>query len=251
MDAVGHEAVVAADQIRPGDVAVPAKVADLVRALVSRTLPTAVFAITGPALTANVPAGIDMDGDPWQIVDKACQSCGSEAYFDPEGICVVRAEPSLAQPGDHLRVGPGGTVTGYRAGHEAAYSRVELRYEDKADPPNVRYGVWEDHRPDSPTSVERIGRTTLREDYGSLLGLPPQAAADASAAALAARAAGRGRALAVWHIPRPWLEPGDTVEVTLSGGPTEAQMVASVDIPIGPGIQVTTMRNTAYRIEAA
>ena len=47
------------------------------------------------------------------------------------------------------------------------------------------------------------------------------------------------------------LEPGDTIAVTFSGGPTELQMVESVEIPIRPDVQVTTLRNYAYVIEEA
>jgi hypothetical protein len=248
MEAVDHSSTVAADLIAPGGITVPATVGALVQALVRRTLPDALFTITGPAATAPVPSDLEVDGDPWQIIEKACQSCGCEAWFDQNGRCVVRAEPALAAPVDALRVGS--NVTGYQIGHEAAYSRVELRYKDKSTPPNTRTGVWQDLRADSPTSVARIGRVTLREDDDSAL-YPSQAQADAAAAALAGRAAGRARRAVVRHVPRPWLEPGDSIEITLAGGPTETQMIESVEVPIGPGVQITTMRNTGYRIEAA
>ena len=230
----------------------PATVDALIKAIVQRTIPDAVFDITGPAIGAPVPADLEMDGDPWGIVEGLAQGTGSEAWFKPGRTLVVRPEPQLQATGvDWLKVGNGGTITAYEVGHEAGYSRVEIRYEDKADPPNVTLGVWQDTRPDSPTSVARIGRVTLREDHKALLGVPTQAQADANAAALALRAAGRGRRTVVRHIPRPWIEPGDTVQVTLSGGPTELQLVESVEIPIGPGVQVTTLRNYSYEVEEA
>jgi hypothetical protein len=249
MEAVDWAGVVAEDVTDPAEwTSRPATVDALIRAIIARTLPAAVFDITGPSIGANVPAELEMDGDPWRIIEGLAQGTGSEAFFRPDGALVVRGEPGIGTPMDWLKVGNDGTITGYEAQHGAAYSRVEIRYEDQSDPPVVVLGVWEDHRADSPTSVERIGRATLREDHGGLLGLPSPAQADANAAALARRAAGRGRRLVVRHIPRPWIEPGDTIQVTLSGGPTELQMVESVDIPVGPGVQVTTLRNHGYVI---
>lgn len=252
MRVVDHSSVIAEDVTRPEEwTDRPGTVDALITAIVTRTLPGAQVNITGSCVGADVPADLEMDGDPWRIIDGLAQGCGAEAYFDTAGTCVVRDEPVLAGTGaDWLKVGSDGTITAYEIGHESAYSRVEIRYEDKSDPPIVVIGTWEDHRPESPTAIERIGRVTLRQDHGGLLGLPPQTAADSAAAALAVRAAGRGRRAVVRHIPRPWIEPGDTLAVTFSGGPTELQMVESVDIPIGPDVQTTALRNATYIVEA-
>ena len=250
LDAIDHSGTVQVDLISPGGITVPPTVAELVTELVHRTLPQAVVHISGPALTAPVPADLTIDGDPWQIIETAVQSCGSEAYFDADGDCIVRPEPSIGDPVDALRTGPQGVVTAYETAHEAAYSRVELLYKQgTGDTEERRTGVWEDHRADSPTSVERIGRVTLRQTDGTGF-WPDQAQADQAAAALAARSAGRGRQTTLHHIPRPWIEPGDTVEVTLAGGPTELQLVASVDIPLQPDAQATKLRNDTYSITA-
>lgn len=253
MEIADHSAVVAIDLTNPTQWGTkPSAVDAAIRALVLRTLPSATFNITGPSIGASVPADLKWDGDPWAIIEGLSQGTGSEAYFDASGVCVVRAEPTIGLSAlDRLAVGNDGVITAYSIEHEAAYSRVEIRYEDKSTPPVVVLGVWEDHRADSPTAVARIGRVALREDHASLLGLPSQDAANSAAAALAQRAAGRGRRAVVRHIPRPWIEPGDTVEVVLSGGPTELHFVESVDIPIRPDVQVTTLRNYAYLIEEA
>ena len=251
MKIVDHSSVISEDVTRPEEWTTrPATVDTLIAAIVTRTLPDAQLDISGGCVGATVPGDVEMDGDPWRIIDGLAQGCGAEAYFNTAGVCVVRDEPVIAAATDWLKVGADGTITAYEIGHDSAYSRVEIRYEDKSDPPVVVIGTWEDHRADSPTAVERIGRVTLRQDHGGLLGLPPQTAADQAAAALAVRAAGRGRRPVVRHIPRPWIEPGDTVQVTFSGGPTELQMVESVEIPVGPDVQTTTLRNSTYIVEA-
>ena len=252
LDATDHAGMIQTDLTDPSEWPMtPGTVGDLVTAIVHRTLPNAAMDITGAALTAPMPTDLKLDDDPWQIIETACTSCGAEAWFDHAGVCVVRDEPLIDAPVDALRVGDLGSVTGYQLHHMAGYSVVQLRYEDKEDPPNRVTGLWTDTRPDSPTSVDRIGRVVLRKNYGGLLGLPDQARADQAAAAMAARMAGHGRRAEIRHIPRPWIMPGDSIEVTMAGGPTEVQMVESVTIPIGPDVQVTALRNYEYKVEAA
>lgn len=224
--------------------------ANTITALVHRTFASDPVSATGPATTLTVPSkygGDVVDGDPWRLADALAAEAESEVFYTTARTVVIRPIPTAGTPVDALAVGAGGNITGYTLNHELGYNHVAVAYVNSASGQVAVRGTWTDTRTDSPTSLQRIGsRVTLgkviRADSA-----PTQAAADAAAAALGLRSAGRARSAEVRHPTRPWLEPGDTVSVTFLGGPTEDMVVRSVGIDLGPdNIQVTRFRNSDY-----
>lgn len=226
--------------------------ADTIAALVHRTFPGTPIAATGPATTRTVPAGWGgtiLDGDPWRLAETLAAEAESEVFYDTARRVVVRPVPAVGTPVDALSVGESGQLTGYTINHQMGLNSVVILYINEGTGNLMIRGFWEDTRPNSPTSVQRIGSRvsqvfTIRADTA-----PTRAEADAAAAALARRYAGKAREPELRHPTRPWLEPGDTVAVTYLGGPTENQVIRSVGIDLGPAnIQVTRLRNADYQM---
>ena len=93
---------------------------------------------------------------------------------------------------------------------------------------------------------------------GPLVGLPPvtyhekregttsQADADAQAYNWATRAAGRVAQLELRCVPRPWLQPGDRVGITLLNQTSSVGIIDSVNIPFNGEPMRIRMRNSDY-----
>jgi hypothetical protein len=222
-------------------------IAAAIQYIVRRTFPSTVFAITGPALTQTVPPDSKTFGDPWELALRMAEAAQSELFFRAhDRVCVVRPKPDVGTPVDSLAVGQ--AITAVDLDHEAGYNTVGLRYLNQAGDV-LRTGIWKDTRTDSPVSVQRFGAHVVLAEDKQVDTPPAQADADAAAAAIGRRAGGRARAPSIRHVARPWLEPGDTVEVTYAGGPTEPQLIDSVEIPLdNTNIQVTALRTHAYRM---
>ena len=226
-------------------------IAAAIQYIVNRTFPGTVFDITGPALTQIVPPDSKTFGDPWQLAQRLAVLAGSELYFRAhDRVCVVRPVADLGTPVDTLSVGAHGTVTQYTLDHEMGYSTTAVRYISKAGGDVGRTGLWVDTRTDSPVAVQRIGSHVVYVEDQEVTEWPSQADADAAALALGRRAAGRSRSPSIRHVARPWIEPGDTVQVTYIGGPTELQLVDAVELPLdNSNIQVTKLRTHEYSME--
>ena len=218
--------------------------------IVRRTFPQTSFLITGPALTQTVPPDSKTFGDTWDLARRMAQLAGSELFFRAhDRVCVVRPLPDVGAPVDALTVGDLGTVTGYTLDHQAGYNTVAMRYLSADGGDVLRTGLWVDRRTDSPVAVQRLGSHVVLVEDKEVDTAPSQADADAAALALGRRAAGKSRSPSIRHVSRPWLEPGDTVDVTYAGGPTEAQVVDAVEIPLdGSNIQTTVLRTHAYKM---
>ncbi len=252
--AADRAARVALDDLGRGDVPGLAGMTagQAIGALVRRTFPGEPVQVTGRAATVQVPLRFtegDLTGSPWGHVDTIAASAEAEAFYGrATRTCIVRDIPDTADPVDRLSVGEGGQITGTVVKHEAAFNTVAVVYVDPDG--GTRTGLWTDTRPDSPVAVQRLGSRVVRATRTDVTALPTQAQADAAAAAQARKYAGRARAAEIRHPARPWLDPGDTVEVTYLGGPTEAQVIESVGIDLGPdNMQVTRLRNDRYTME--
>jgi hypothetical protein len=223
-------------------------IAAAIQYIVNRTFPGTTFSITGPALTQTVPADSKTYGDTWQLAQRFARAAGSEVYFRAhDRVCVVRPVADLGAPVDSLSVGAEGTVTQYTLDHEMGYSTVAVRYLAIGGDDVLRTGLWVDTRTDSPVAIQRIGSHVVYVQDEETVTAPSQAEADAAAAAIGRRAAGRSRSPSIRHVARPWIEPGDTVRVTYIGGPTEDQLVDAVELPLdNTNIQVTTLRTHKY-----
>ena len=222
-------------------------IAAAIQYIVRRTFPSTVFAITGPALTQAVPPDSKTFGDPWELAMRMAEAAGSELYFRAhDRVCVVRPKPDVGTPVDTIAVGV--NVTQVDLAHEAGYNTVGLRYLNQAGDV-LRTGIWKDTRTTSPVSVQRLGAHVVLAEDKQVDTPPAQVDADAAAAAIGRRAGGRARSPSIRHVARPWLEPGDTVDVTYAGGPTERQVIDSVGIPLdSTNIQVTALRTHAYQM---
>ena len=253
LEAVDQSARIALDDTARGGWTEPSgTIADGIRYIVRRTFPNAEFLITGPANTQQVPANLKTDGDPWNAAVALATAAGSEVFMSgSERWCRVRPIPSV-QTGanDELTVGAGGTITRYDLKSEMAYNSVALVYQSDTGADTLRVGRWTDTRPNSPVSLQRIGSHVVYRETRKANAAPSQVEADDAAAALGRRVAGRTRTPTIRHVSRPWLEPGDTIQVTYAGGPTEWQMVESVDIPLDrTNIQTTRLRTDQYEME--
>jgi hypothetical protein len=222
-------------------------IAAAIQYIVNRTFPGTTFSISGPALTQAVPPDSKTFGDPWELALRMAEAAGSELFFRAhDRVCVVRPKPDMGVPVDTLAAGQ--SVTAVDLDHEAGYNTVGLRYLNQAGDV-LRTGIWKDTRTDSPVSVQRLGTHVVLAEDKQVDTPPAQADADAAAAAIGRRAGGRSRSPSIRHVARPWLEPGDTVYVAYAGGPTEAQLIDSVDIPLdNSNIQVTALRTHAYQM---
>jgi len=226
-------------------------IGDAIKYIVNRTFPNTVFDITGPALTQTVPADSKTYGDTWQLAQRFARAAGSELFFNAhDRVCVVRPVADLGDPVDTLSVGAAGTVTAYELQHELGFNAVALRYVAIGGDDVLRTGLWVDTRTGSPVAIQRIGSHVVYVQDEETVTAPSQAEADAAAAAIARRAAGRARSPSIRHVARPWIEPGHTVQVTYIGGPTELQLVDAVQLPLdNTNIQVTTLRTHEYSME--
>jgi len=239
------------DTARGGWVEPTGTIDSAIRYIINRTFPGSTFSTSGPALTQTVPTGTKTDGDPWSAAVGLATAAQSEVFHRAiDRVFVVRPLPVLAASAtDSLKVGADGTVTVYDLVHEMGFNTVAISWQDTTGGTILRVGTWVDTRTDSPVAKQRIGSNVVYRETRKANAAPSQVEADAAAAALGKRVAGRARSPTIRHVSRPWLEPGDTIAVTYSGGPTELQLVDSVDIPLdNSNIQTTTCRSSEYKM---
>jgi hypothetical protein len=227
-------------------------VVDAVRTLVQRTFPGTEVLATGPALTQTVPTKYNEDiseGSPWDLIAALCAEAQSEVFYDVARRVQIRPIPTVATTAvDAVDVGESGVITAYAVKHEMSINTVSLVYVNPTNDQVIRRGTAEDRRPYSPSAIQRVGSYVVEGRIISAEGAPSQAEADAAAAAILT-ANDKPRAAELQHPARPWLEPGDTVQVTFLGGPTENQVVESVGIDLGhEGLQTTRLRNHDYQM---
>jgi hypothetical protein len=217
--------------------------------LIRRTFPGARITVDGAAGGVSQPIPDKFDAgtrrSPWELVEALTDLVGVEVHITPDEAYVLRPVPELAAEAvDSLSAHV--SVTGYELVLNPAWNTVVLSYEDRATGQNRTVnGVWQDTRTDSPLSIARLGRRiTLWE---SREGSPTQVQADTAARVLGSRAAGLARALSVTTLPRPWLEPGDTVAFTFQGGPVdELLQITFVDHDVGAHQTRLGLRNNRY-----
>jgi len=254
ISATDRSARIALDDLSRGTIPVFGgdTVENTVRAIVHRTFPGTTVTATGPATTQLVPAkygGESTDGSPWQVAEALAGEAQSEVFYTYDRQVRIRPVPGIGTPVDTLTVGESGQLTGYVVQHEMAFNSVAYHYVSNTTNNTLVIGRWTDTRADSPVAVQRVGSEVVVGFVAKVDQAPSQAEADAAAAAWAKRAAGRARSAELRHPTRPWLEPGDSVDVTFLGGPTETQVVKSVGIDLGPdNIQVTRLRNDDYKM---
>jgi hypothetical protein len=197
--------------------------------LIRRTFPTANVAVdpaAATALSAAVPQKFDAAQDrrsPWDLVETLTDLVGCEAHILPDGSYLLRLIPELRDSGAAVdRIAVASNITGYEVILNSAWNTVVLEFEDRGGSGQKVSGVWQDTRTDSPLSIGNLGRRITH--WEAREGTPTQTQADNAARVLGQRAAGAARGLSTTVVNRPWLEPGDTVNVTYAGGPVDEPM---------------------------
>lgn len=152
--------------------------------------------------------------DVWPVIEDVMDGTGGEAYFRWDRRLILRDVPTLGSPVLTLKVGAGGTITGYRDLERWAYNAVYVRYTDASD--NVDVGIWQDLNPSSPSYWDGPYGHHTRIIDRSCVTLPSLTRLNRMASSVAKRSAAPFYRLEVECVPVPWLEPGDTVSVQLS-----------------------------------
>jgi hypothetical protein len=244
--AVSREACVNEDRITTRAATGAGTVGALVASLVHNTFPGLTVTNT---LTTNpyLPAGAyPLDGDVWPTIVELMLEAGGEAVFAPDGTLILRDLPVKGTPVASLRVGSGGTLTGYNSVKRWAYNKVAIVYDDGT---SRMVGLWEDTTSTSSTRVAGpYGRHTYVETVNVDTGhLPTLARANAAARALGRKAASPYRRVEVEGVPVPWIEPGDTVGITYLGDLTESVLVARNTWPLSQlNVGTITTADDAY-----
>ena len=203
--------------------------------LLDRTIPGAYTITPDPS---PLPAEWKPSGDPWLSLVQLVQTAGKNITLDPNGVdFTIGPPPDIGTPTDTITADR--NVTGYDVLWERAYNSVCIDY--ATDAGGYVVGRWDETRTDSPLyGLPRITYYEQRE------GNPTQLQADQAAAALASRIAGRMQNTSLYVIPRPWLEPWDTVTVNYLGGVTATALVESVEAQLDHSPMTVTLRNNRY-----
>jgi hypothetical protein len=218
----------------------------VVTGLVRRTLgASAVVSVSGPAATETVPADWKADKDPWRCIEQLTDLAGADVSVVANSWITFKVAPLPALGVAVDTVAVERNLTGYGVGMERTWNAVCLEYRSPTNNATVtRTGWWTDTRAASVLNPSKIGHhvTLFRQAEGT----PSQVQADQAAATIGARETGRARSVRLTCVPRPWIEPGDTVTLTYAGGPTEPALITGVDVPLdGSGMGLDT-RNNAY-----
>lgn len=244
--AVSREACVNEDRITTRAATAAGTVSALVSSLVHRTFPGLTITSTLSS-DPSLPAGAyPLDGDVWPTIVDLMLEADGEAVFAPSGALILRDLPVKGTPVASLRVGAGGTLTGYNSVKRWAYNRVAMVYDDGT---SRMVGLWEDTTSTSLTKVSgAYGRHTHVETVNVDAGhLPTLSRANAAARALGRKAASPYRRVEVEGIPVPWLEPGDTIAVGYLGDLTESVLVAGTRWPLSQlDVGTITAADDAY-----
>lgn len=174
----------------------------------------------------------DQASDPWKAATDMAQSIGAELFFDPLGVCVLRAQADLDDP----------VVASYVSGETATILSIENALSDEPgyngfvvdgeppDLPPVHVVQW-DTEPDSPTyPYDGYGEVPffLRSQM-----ITTVSQANRAAAAGLLRERGGTEQLTFEAIPHPGHEAGDVVNVARSAmGIDDNYLVQSFSIPL-------------------
>jgi hypothetical protein len=185
----------------------------------------------------------DQGADPWQTASDMATSIGCELFFDPTGVCIMRAipDPTTSPVVWSYVDGAGASVLSVSddASDEPGYNGVVV----DGEPPNAVpvHSVVYDTNPTSPTfSGGPYGKVPLfyRSQY-----VATQAQADAVALAMLLTQRGGTEQVKFSCIPHPAHEVGDLVRVADSDiGLDGNYLIESFSLPLDLGPMTVTTR---------
>jgi Putative phage tail protein len=173
-------------------------------------------------------------GDPWQAVEDLMDAAGGEAYFDELDRLVLRKVPTAEPPAvTRLKVGEGGTITGYEVSLVRAPNAVRMAFQNPSGAADV-VGTATATGNAAPTGPYGWYRTD-EVRYGVV----SQAQANTAAAEWLKRAGGLMRTVTFTASPHPGIQVGDVIEVEYVNAVVETHRVVAVSLPLTPGEAMT------------
>jgi hypothetical protein len=195
--------------------------------------------------TSSTPAAvIEIDRERWKDgIEKLADSIAAEVFFDPQGVLVIRPQPTLGS--DYVwqvKTGPGGNMLTRKdvMTRDKVFNRFVASGQRSDGTPPVR-GVAIDSDPNSAT---RYGGPFGKKPrfYSSAL-LTTVAQCEETAAAYLARIKGIAAQVDLDAIVNPALDVGDVILVVDDGVITR-HIIDRLTIPLGAdGVQQITTRS--------
>ncbi|UNX54075.1 DUF5047 domain-containing protein [Georgenia sp. TF02-10] len=216
---------------------------DAIAMILASQAPWAPTAITptGHRLPTDYEPG-EPGGDPWADVERIAAAAGMVAYVDRMGVVTVEPIPTGAVPVAVFTEGAGATFSDVRVGldlDDLANKVTVVSTSPDVEPPLT--AVATDDDPSSPLWIGHGHTYHKRVESGEIT---TQAQADDLARATLADLQQPVEQVTVTHLPRPDLDPGDTIvlERARAGVAGPRRVVSwSLDLPAdGSGMQTTT-----------
>jgi hypothetical protein len=208
------------------------------------------FTTTVSTLTTGATSVVNVRDELWETdradaIVKMCESSGSEAFFDRDGVWTVRNIPQLAAfPAWSVAAGEGGIMVGAskERNRKRAFSVVIVTAVDIDGFPPFDPVVVVDDDANSPTYVGGLfGRVPF---YYSSPTLADEDQARLAGAGLLTRQRGNAAQVSSESVCNPALEAGDTIAFTFPDGSTELHLVEGFTVPLSvDGNQNITTRS--------
>ncbi len=219
-----------------------------VQRLITRTFPTAAFEVGNGVDLDQVVGEVTYSGSPWAVVEAHADTIGAEVWQRPDGRWMIRQPPKAGIPVAYLTTGPTGNVTQLTSAMAHVPNRVVVRFQDPTGAADFVATAQSNDPRFTPSTG--YGRHTLTLDR------PGPAhdwrTAQNTAEALLRRVTGGWRKAQATGIPMPWLEPGDTVQLTWPNQVVERLVVQTLDLDLSPGgtMTLTTLQSASEVVES-
>ena len=216
--------------------------------LIRRTFPKAHFIVGNGIDLDQVVGEVTYSGSPWQQVEAHADTIGGEVWQRPDGQWMIRTPPAAGVPAAYLTTGPAGNVVQLTSAMAHVPNRVVVRFQSQT--------TASDYVAKAETNDPRFradsgyGRHTMHLDRPG----PPHdwRTAQNTADYLLARVIGGWRKAQATTVPMPWLEPGDTVQLTWPNDVVERLVIQTLDLDLSPGgtMTVTTRQSASELVDA-
>lgn len=174
--------------------------------------------------------------DRWDAARNMATAIGCELYFDGDGLCVLRPEPTFTSvPAWTISEGEGGLLVAASLALDRApaYNRV-IATGENTGLTAVPRGVWTDSDPASPTYY--FGGFGKKPRFYASAFVTSDAQALSAATAIGVAQKGVARSLRFDAVPNPALEPGDPVLVKRTAlGVNEVHLIDALTFDLSAG----------------